>query len=291
MSKCPYVLDRASRVVHATTGGTRLHDLPAEPMIEAFREAGALIFRGFGTEPGEFAAFTGRFSTATLGRVHAGQNRRKVAADEATSTVDLGKQHVGPHAEMGYSPIRPDLLWFYCARPPADGGETTLFDGEDVWLKLPERLREKCASHDLIYSFDESGPELWPLFTGVAADRDETLELLAALPGVSYVARDNGKIDIAYQVPAAPLSRYHGVPAFANSIIPSESSGVTFADGTPVRSADRLSILDTCEELVTLVEWQRGDVVMVDNSRMMHGRRPFSDPGREIHVRMTNAAF
>jgi hypothetical protein len=30
---------------------------------------------------------------------------------------------------------------------------------------------------------------------------------------------------------------------------------------------------------------------MVDNSRMMHGRMPFEDANREIHVRMGMAAF
>lgn len=281
----------AGRMIRATDGGVSLHDLPFESVTEVFRESGALLFRGFDVARSDFAAFTDRFSSSTLGRLHLGQNRSEVADDENTSTVNLGMQHVGPHAELSYSPQRPDLLWFYCARPPSSGGETTLFDGIEVWKRLPDPLREKCATTDLLYSFKAAGRSDWPLFTGVAADRENTLELLAGERGVSCTVSDAETIDIYYRVSAAAPSRFQGAPAFANSIIPSLSGRVSFADGTAVRSGDRLAILRTCNQLVNPIKWAKGDIVMIDNSRMMHGRLPFSDPSREIHIRMTAAAF
>lgn len=281
----------AGAVMRATPGGANLRDLPLESVIEVFRESGAVLFRGFGMEPGGFAAFTDRFSSSTLGRLHMAQNRREVAEDKGTSTVNLGMQHVGPHAELGYSPQRPDLLWFACVRPSAGGGQTTLFDGIKVWERLPDPLREKFARTDLLYSFGAAGRDDWPLFTGVPADRARTLELLAAERGVSYTIGDDETIAIDYRVPAAGPSRFQGVPAFSNSIVPSLSGGVSFADGTPLRSSDGLSILRVCDDLMTPVDWQKGDILVIDNSRMMHGRLPFSDPSREIHIRMTMAAF
>lgn len=281
----------AGKVMRATTGQASLHDLSFESVVDVFSEAGALLFRDFQATPSDFSAFTDRFSSATLGRLHLGQNRSEVAGDTDTSTVNLGMEYVGPHAELGYSPQRPDLLWFYCAHPPASGGETTLVDGIEVWKSLPDPLREKFAMTELLYSFEASGENEWPLFTGVLADRRRTLELLTAEWGLSYATHDEDTIDIFYRVPAAQPSRFQGVPAFSNSIIPSLSRGVSFADGTPVRSGDRLSILLTCNDVMTPVDWQKGDVLMIDNSRMMHGRLPFSDPLREIHIRMSNAAF
>lgn len=281
----------AGKVMRAAAGRTSLRDLPLEPVVDVFRESGALLFRGFGPEPGDFAAFTDRFSSSTLGRLHMAQNRREVADDKGTSTVNLGMRHVGPHAELGYSPQRPDLLWFSCVRPSADGGQTTLFDGIKVWERLPDPLREKFATTDLLYSFEASGQEDWPLFTGVPADRARTLELLAAERGVSCTVGGEETIDINYRVPAAGPSRFQGLPAFSNSIVPNLTGGVSFADGTPLRSSDGLSILRVCDDLMTPVDWQEGDILVIDNSRMMHGRLPFSDPSREIHVRMTMAAF
>lgn len=287
----PLSAGSAGKVMRATTGQASLHDLPFETVVDVFRESGALLFRDFGAASSDFSAFTDRFSSSTLGRLHLGQNRREVADDADTSTVNLGMQHVGPHAELAYSPQRPDLLWFYCAHPPASGGQTTLFDGIEVWKSLPDPLREKFAMTELLYSFHATGQDEWPLFTGMLADRDHTLDLLATEQGVSYATRDEDTIDISYRVSAAKLSRFQGVPAFANSIMPNLGGDVSFADGTSVRSGDRLSILRACSEVMTPVEWRTGDMIMIDNSRMMHGRLPFSDPSREIHIRMTTAAF
>ena len=66
---------------------------------------------------------------------------------------------------------------------------------------------------------------------------------------------------------------------------------VSFDDGAPVPASTRLSVLRTCNRAMARIEWLAGDVAMVDNSRMMHGRMPFEDTGREIHVRMGTAAF
>jgi alpha-ketoglutarate-dependent taurine dioxygenase len=286
----PLAAGSAGKVLRAT-GRASIRDIRLEPVVDIFRESGAVLFRDFGAAPSDFAAVTDRFSSSTLGRLHLGQNRHEVAEDAHTSTVNLGMQHVGPHAELGYSPQRPDLLWFYCATPAASGGETTLFDGIEVWKRLPDPLREQCARSELVYLYEAASSDEWPLFTGVPADRDRTVELLAAQPGVSYTTRDDDTIDISYRVPAAKPSRFQGVPAFSNSITPNGGCAVSFADGTPVRSGDKLAILRICDDLMTPVPWRKGDIILIDNWRMMHGRLPFSDPCREIHIRMTNAAF
>jgi alpha-ketoglutarate-dependent taurine dioxygenase len=272
------------------TGPANLLDLEFEQVAEALREFGALLVRGFETGPG-FAEFADRFSDTTLDRLHGGQNRREVPGDDKTSTVNLGTQLIGPHAELAYSPRRPDLLWFHCARPSASDGQTTLFDGIEVLANLPEELRELFAAKDVRYSFADTGPDLWPLFTGETADRNGTAGLLAGLHGVTHVLAGEDTIDISYRVSAARPSRYQGVPAFANSLIPTAARTVTFDDGTPIPPRIRLSVLRTCNRLMTPIEWQAGDVVLIDNSRMMHGRLPFEDAAREIHVRMSMAAF
>ena len=92
----------------------------------------------------------------------------------------------------------------YCARTPASGGETTLFDGIEVRESLSDPLREKFATNDLLYSFKAASEDEWPLFAGVLADRDHTLELLAAEPGVSYTISGEDTIDISYRVSARP---------------------------------------------------------------------------------------
>ncbi|MEO8890080.1 MAG: TauD/TfdA family dioxygenase, partial [Coleofasciculaceae cyanobacterium] len=45
------------------------------------------------------------------------------------------------------------------------------------------------------------------------------------------------------------------------------------------------------EQLIQLVAWQKSDVLMIDNTRLMHGRRAFADNQRDIYVRLCEASF
>ncbi len=45
------------------------------------------------------------------------------------------------------------------------------------------------------------------------------------------------------------------------------------------------------ERLITEISWQKGDILIVDNTRIMHGRRAFSDNQRDIYLRLCSPAF
>jgi hypothetical protein len=92
-----------------------------------------------------------------------------------------------------------------------------------------------------------------------------------------------------------PPTRFGGVPAFCNSLFisrPGEDEyhdqrlRVRTAAGGPV-PADLLSVAaEVARELTVAVPWQAGDVLVVDNSRYLHGRQAFTDTGRSVMVRM-----
>jgi alpha-ketoglutarate-dependent taurine dioxygenase len=45
------------------------------------------------------------------------------------------------------------------------------------------------------------------------------------------------------------------------------------------------------ERLITEISWQKGDILMLDNTRIMHGRRAFFDNQRDIYLRLCSPAF
>jgi alpha-ketoglutarate-dependent taurine dioxygenase len=45
------------------------------------------------------------------------------------------------------------------------------------------------------------------------------------------------------------------------------------------------------ERITTNIEWQKGDILMIDNTRIMHGRRAFTDQMREIYIRLCSPNF
>jgi alpha-ketoglutarate-dependent taurine dioxygenase len=39
------------------------------------------------------------------------------------------------------------------------------------------------------------------------------------------------------------------------------------------------------------LEWEVGDIVMIDNKRVMHGRRAFEDPNRRVAAMLSMPNF
>ena len=54
------------------------------------------------------------------------------------------------------------------------------------------------------------------------------------------------------------------------------SKAITLGDGTPLDKDAVLKAADLAEEITFDVPWQNGDVALVDNYLVMHGRRTFS---------------
>ena len=60
---------------------------------------------------------------------------------------------------------------------------------------------------------------------------------------------------------------------------------VTFGDGEHIDENILDYITETAVRLTTPLVWETGDVALVDNKRVMHGRHPFSGSNkREIVV-------
>ena len=70
-------------------------------------------------------------------------------------------------------------------------------------------------------------------------------------------------------------------------IMPAEElpQAVTLADGTPIPDAWAIQIRDRGLESAVDVNWNTGDVLLIDNLLVGHGRRP--SPARRVLVAMS----
>ena len=75
---------------------------------------------------------------------------------------------IPPHAEMAYTPFRPDMLWFYCETPASQGGETLLCDGLDLWSRLRPATKDLFLSQKLTYRKKFSNDRTRSQFYGAA---------------------------------------------------------------------------------------------------------------------------
>ncbi|MDH6579064.1 AMP-binding protein [Kitasatospora sp. MAP5-34] len=280
----------SGRLVLAAPGQDSLGELAPEYVTRLLAEAGFLVLRGFRPDLEAFSLFVKNHSDrVTL------DPARSFHGGDVAQKVDAGTDAVGLHLENGNSPFRPDLTWFLCEKAAASGSQTTVCDGYRVWDAVGEEARTAFAAQDIQYSRRVEEPK-WrafafhrlggvkPLdeitlddFTGLVEDPESTV--VEPLP--------DGSVTYAYRTPAAHRTLFGDRLSWANSIFgPSynyEKPVITFADGSELPAALLAELERVTAQVTEDVEWQDGDVVLIDNTRVMHGRRAIEDPDRTIY--------
>ena len=266
-------------------GTERLIDLPVPAIRERFKSAGLLVLRGFEGGALPFKAFADRFTRRYL-RDLGGSKTIDAAGNYIQSLVPAGNAQE-LHCENGRGPNPPDLLWFHCVTPARDGGETTFADGVAIWEALGELTQRLFLERRVKYT-ETLPPEQWR--AGLKLFFLDGIHHLQ-MGGTTFRFLDNGQMEMAFVTPAVHPTRWGGVPAFTNSITGPYPGTATFDDDEAIPLSAMADIRAVHERVIEELAWQSGDILMIDNSRFMHGRRAFTDQGRAHLTLMGTANF
>ncbi|GAB3441575.1 hypothetical protein GCM10027570_07840 [Streptomonospora sediminis] len=271
-------------------GGTTLGDLEPRELIRLLKDAGFLLLRGF--QPGltEFSAFVSAHSDrVTL------DPARSFHGGEVAQKVDAGTAALGLHIENGNSPFIPDLTWFLCERAASHGSQTTVCDGYRVWEALSPAAREAFAAQPIVYE-REVEEQKWKAFVQHHSDDGKPLDeitvddmrKLSNDPDSTVIEpQDDGSVIYSFRTPAARTTLFGERLAWANSIFgPSfnyRRPHIAFADGTEFSPELWQEMTEATEACTEDIDWEHGDVALIDNTRVMHGRRAITDTDRTIY--------
>jgi alpha-ketoglutarate-dependent taurine dioxygenase len=280
------------------TNESDICQLNTQEIINWFKSSSLLLFRGFEVDTEKFKQLTELLGANFVSYVGGAYSREMINGDKTLLSVTGGKLHfaVPFHGEMYYRKYRPDILWFYCATPALKDGETTACDGIQVYNELTNSTQELFQQKRLKY-IRTYGADVWPkiyqtedlnLVEQVCNDNDMQLQI-----------KQDNSITTEYISSAIQESRCGQHQVFINNILPvieqeakgSNSSLVRFEDNSKIPDEIINEIKNVTDKLTYLVSWQKGDILMVDNTRLLHGRRSFSDNQRDIYVRLCDAAF
>ena len=262
--------------------------------LDALRAHGHCILRGFAPELDGFGALVSalcRTVTFDPAREYGG---------EAVQKVDAGTAAIGLHVENGNTPNVPELMAFFCRTAARSGSRTTLCDGAALLADMDDTMR---ARYSQTLSVTRTLPE--PLWKGYLANEHPLLadasevtaahleQMLAAFPGQRGELHADGSLTYALELSPILTSALGGRAAFANAILgPSfnyQAPSYRFADGTGIDDAERAALAALAERRTIEIPWADGDVALVDNRRVMHGRREILDAERrELFVGMGN---
>jgi alpha-ketoglutarate-dependent taurine dioxygenase len=258
-----------------------------------FKEKGLLLFRDFKLGLDKFKLLTEALCGDFIS-YQGGASCRSFVNDDPTFMTVSEAKHSYPvplHGEMYYAEIRPEVLWFYCVRPADEAGETTVGDGAWFYQHLNPKTRDLFENNKIRYITIHPEGRWQQLFQ---TEKVEDVEEYCRRNNQIFREGENGALITETIASAVTTSLYSKERVFINNALAMthwEAAGfpyrlVRLEDGSELPKEVIEEMWQVEREATLPVAWQPEDVVMVDNTRFMHGRRKFTDMKREIYVRL-----
>jgi alpha-ketoglutarate-dependent taurine dioxygenase len=277
---------------------------------ELLAESGAVRLRGMRLTAQTFGAMVSAVAGAPLAEyVNRSTPRSRVSGKVFTSTEYPRDQAIPMHSEQSYTRAWPLVLGFWCVHPAASGGETPLAPTDRVLRALPAELVERYEAHGVRY-------ERWyqphldlPWQSVFQADSPAEVDRICAAAGIETQWHDGGVLHTRqvaqattvcpasgrrawfnqahlFHVAALPAAARQALRATVGDRLPRHAQ---LGDGQPIPDRDIEMIQAAFASAAWHEPWCGGDVLLVDNIAVAHGRRPFTGD-REVLVAMAGIA-
>lgn len=270
---------------------------------------GGILFRGFDfSDPKAFERVVDSVSTEALDYIYRSTPRTSLGNKIYTATEYPPKQKIPLHNESAYQRDWPMRLLFYCVQPAAQGGETVIADMYKVTGKIDPGIRETfvdkgvmyvrnygsgldlswqtvfqtesktevesyCRTHEIIFEWKPDDCLRTQQVCHVMAHHPETGDYLwfnqAHLFHISSLE---------------PKPRAAMLAVFREEDLPRNSC---YGDGSPLEEGMLEQIREAFRSETISFPWQAGDVLLIDNMLVAHGRNSFQG-SRKVLVAMTD---
>jgi alpha-ketoglutarate-dependent taurine dioxygenase len=254
---------------------------------------GAVLLRGFAVNtPEEFEAVVRAVQPSLLNYIEGDSPRTKITGKVYTSTEYPETYQISLHNEISYAHQWPRKIFFYCAIPPAQGGETPIVDCREVLQVLDSQVRERFITRKVKYVNNLHGGggvgKSWQ-DTFETNDKSEVVRYLSS-GGVDFAWDDRGTLRttqvrdavIAHPVTGEAVLRYAEPVDDLNPVrltVSGAPDDAAFVDEMRSALAAPASLLAH--------RWQPADIVIADNFALLHGRRAFTATTRRA-IRRVN---
>jgi alpha-ketoglutarate-dependent taurine dioxygenase len=270
-------------VLMEPVGKERIGDVDRSLVVDLYKAHGALLFRGFGADVPQFGEFASDFCPTHVVNQSAG--RTPIDAEHNIRSVDPGVGAFALHSELSREPWTPDVAFFACLSAPTRGGATTICDGVELVRAMPDEVRQGLTGRRLLH-LKPTWPELLEFWLGTSNPNDEQLASPPSHCPFQF-RRMQGTIIRTFSRPALHRPMFADEPAFANFLLfarftRNRPDYPLLDDEQPVPEPWFQAIKAAADGMTAEVAWQPGDVLMLDNTRFMHGRTVILDVSKRL---------
>ena len=256
-------------------------------VLDLLAGPGAVLIRGFEVGTDTFESFTRQLCDSFHGSA-ARLDLRNLSGDGYTVQAPATNFNLLVHNEGSFQLFRPaDLAFFMCQlAPESPGGETLLVDGRAFLKCMPRDLRQRFEEQGVIYEALWE-PKRWRAELDVK-DEGALAGLVKKYPGFNYQL-ENGKLRYRYHRSAiqpdsqgelvftnAMLAHLPAVdhPNYQHSIVHvKDTNRVFFGNGQELDQHVINTLIDIQDSVAYAHPWQGCDLLVIDNTRVMHGRK------------------
>ncbi|NOU51319.1 TauD/TfdA family dioxygenase [Pseudoalteromonas sp. JBTF-M23] len=269
---------------------------------------GAVLFRGFKVNSqSDFQSVVTKMIPQTAEYVEGATPRTQLNDGIYTATEFPADQEIAPHNELSYTMNPPDKLVFCCLQAPESGGQTQIVDVSKVYQRIDSKIINEFNDRNGWLLCRNYGTGFGPTVSkAFGMDNVEDIKAYGEKRNLKVTIISDTQVkteqvrDAVHSHPKSGDKLWFNHISFwhPSSLCPTiratmESSlGLSglpyhtyFGDGSPIDDTTIDEIRQAYADEECKFDWREGDVMLLDNWKVAHGRKPFTG-NRSVLVSM-----
>jgi len=256
-------------------GNKGLLDIDRNEIIKIFENKGIILFKNFNIDEDQIVKFTDLFTLQYANDA----NRREIRFENPKlHNVDPGKMEMPLHSEASYSPSWPEIVWFYCRLAPKKVVRQLFVNGRSIYKNLSQKTKNFFLSNQIVY-------KLKIPYEKKNNNKNDSEEIklkpwYIENPGVAdcFIDFKNKEIHLKQKRYAVVETRKPNKVSFSNHLQiildrDPQVLGWNLEDGSKIPDDIMSEVKKVSDRLTININWNDNELCMIDNKRMMHGRR------------------